>query len=155
MRNDFTDPPSVESEAPPAAELRRSINQFARDVITLCELQAELLQVDVKEWVTRCMIPAMMLSAAAVIVGLASAPLLLLSLAYALVEFADFSLAAATLTAGVIGLAIAAVCGMAAWRIVRREHSAFHRFNVELSRNLRWLKQVVSRPAGESSRAGA
>lgn len=130
----------------PTGVLRRSLNQLAKDVITLCELQAELLQVDLRDWLRTCLAPSLALAAAAAIVALASMPLVLLSLAYCLVEFAGLSVAASMLIAAGVGLLIAAICGWLAWRIVQRQRGTFNRFNVELARNVRWLKQVLSRP---------
>jgi Putative Actinobacterial Holin-X, holin superfamily III len=129
----------------PTGVLRQSLNQLAKDVITLCELQAELLQVDLRDWLRRCVAPTLALVAVAAVLALASMPLALLSLAYCLVEFAGLSIAASMLIAAAAGLAAAAACGFAAWRIVKRERGTFERFNVELTNNLRWLKQVLSR----------
>ncbi len=131
----------------PTGVLRRSLNQLAKDVITLCELQAELLQVDLREWLRRCVGPAAALVVAAVILALASMPVALMGLAYCLVEFAGLPVAASLLIAAAAGLTLAGICGLAAWRILKRERGTFTRFKVELTRNVQWLKQVLSRSA--------
>jgi hypothetical protein len=70
-----------------------------------------------------------------------------LSLAYYLRTGAGLSTAAAMLSAGGAGLLVAALCGAAAWRYARRGARAFMRTRVELARNVRWLKQILSHPA--------
>lgn len=130
----------------PTHVLRRSLNQLAKDVITLCELQAELLQVDLREWLRRCLTPTLVLAGVAALLALASLPIALLGLAYCLVQYAGLTIAASLLITAAAGLAVAAACGFSAYRIAKREQGTFTRFNVELARNVRWLKQVLSRP---------
>jgi hypothetical protein len=141
---ELEDPPHASS---PTGEIRHGVRQLARDVVTLAELQADLLQVEVRAWLHTAILPAAALALAAAIVALASLPVLLLSLAYFLTDIADLPLAGALLASGGGALLIAIVCGLLAWILFRRSPDAFSRFRVELARNIRWLKQVLSRPA--------
>lgn len=137
---------SQRNHTSPTGVLRNSLSHLAKDVITLCELQAELLQVDLREWIQRCLASTLMLTAIAAILATASVPLALLGVAYGLVQYAGLSLAASLLIVAAVGLTAAATFAYAAWRLVCREQGSFSRFNVELARNLRWLKQVLSHP---------
>jgi uncharacterized membrane protein YqjE len=132
---------------PPSAEIRHGVRQLARDVVTLAELQTDLLNVELRDWLRSSAAPTLLLSVAAVGFAAASMPLLLLSLAYYLRNSAGLSTAAAMLSASGAGLLVAGICGAAAWRFGHRSASAFARTRVELARNVRWLKQVLSHPA--------
>lgn len=138
----------------PTGVLRHSLNQLAQDVITLGELQAELLQVNLRDWLTRCLTPTLVFAGVAAMFAMASLPIALLGLAYCLVQYAGLSIAVALLTTAAAGLALAAACGFAAYRIAKREQGAFSCFNIELARNLRWLKQVLSHPTHPTASPG-
>jgi hypothetical protein len=130
----------------PPGEIRHGVRQLARDVVSLVELQSELLQVELRTWVRTCVVPAAVLVAIAAIIALASLPIMLLSLAHYLVEAADWPLAGALLAAGGGAIGLALVTVLAAWVILRRGAGAFERFRVELRQNIQWLKQVLGRP---------
>jgi hypothetical protein len=137
----------------PSGEIRHGVRQIARDVGALAELQAELLQVELREWLRSCAVPVVAFGVIAAIIGLASAPVLLLALAFALEEYAGLSLPAALSAAGGAGLAVAALCAALAWRQAKRAGGAFSRFKNELTRNIRWVKSVISRPADVAEQA--
>ena len=61
--NRSTDPAADRAPAP-ARSMGRSVRQLSSDVITLMELQAELLQVDVREWIQSFIRPLIALIAA-------------------------------------------------------------------------------------------
>jgi hypothetical protein len=130
----------------PRGEIRHGVRHLARDVVTLVELQSELLKVDLRNWLGASAAPAVILSAIAAIFALGSFPVLLLSLAYYLVEAAAMSLPLALLAAGGAGLLLAILFGLFAWAAARRGRNAFTRFRVELASNLAWLKQVLGHP---------
>jgi hypothetical protein len=131
----------------PAGEIRHGVSQVLRDMVTLGELQTELLQVDLRNFLTAHVVPTLIFSAAAAIAALASLPILLASLAYYLVEVANLTVASAFLAAAGVGLVIAAICGSIAWQRFKSQSNAFARSRIELARNVRWLKQVLGRPA--------
>lgn len=136
-----------EAYASPTGDIRHGVSQIARDVVILAELQAELLQVDLRNWVTTSIVPALIAGSVALVSAAASLPLLLLSFAYFLVEYANLTVASSMLAAAGAGILIATIGGLLAMAAVRRSKGAFTRFRVELARNIRWLKQVLSRPA--------
>jgi hypothetical protein len=133
--------------ASPAGEIRHGVSQVLRDMVTLGELQTELLQVDLRNFLTAHIVPTLIFSAVAAVAALASLPILLASLAYYLVEVANLTVASAFLAAAGVGLAVGAICGGIAWQRLKSQSSAFARSRIELARNVRWLKQVLGRPA--------
>ena len=126
--------------------MSHSISQLGSDVMTLLELQAELVQVDLREWF-RSWIGAIALLAITAIVSLASLPVLMFSLAYALNEVADLSMPLALLISAGAGLLVAVICALIALRLMKRDASIMSRSAVELRRNVRWLKAVLQSPA--------
>lgn len=130
----------------PRGEIRHGVRHLASDIVTLAELQSELLKVDLRNWLGGSVAPALILGATAAVFALGSLPVLLLSMAYYLVEATDMSLPLAMLTASGAGLILAIFLGLFAWVAARRGRNAFDRFGVELKSNLAWLKQVLGRP---------
>ena len=127
----------------PHRTMRRNLRQLASDVVTLMELQAELLQVDLREWF-KGVVWRLVLVGAAVVFALAAIPVLLFSLAYFLVEWTELSLAASLLIAGGAGFVIAATCVGTAVTLMKRDQRLLHRSASELRRNVRWLKEVLT-----------
>jgi hypothetical protein len=135
--------------ASPAGEIRHGVAQVLGDIMTLGELQTELLRADLRN--ARIVEP-FILSAAAVVTATASLTILLASLAYYLVEVANLTVASAFLAAAGVGLLVAAICGGIAWQRFQSQRDAFERSRIELARNIRWLKQVLGRPAETADR---
>jgi hypothetical protein len=129
-------------QLPPRA-MRRNLGQLGNDVVTLAELQVELLQVDMRDWLRACTMP-MILLAAGVLLGLASFPVLLLSLAYALGQVTEWSLAVRLLAASGAGLIVAGIFAVVAVHLLRRDAKILSRSTAELRRNVRWLKEVLT-----------
>jgi len=126
--------------------MRRSVSQLGSDVLTLMELQAELLQVDVKEWVSG-VVKSMIAMVAALVLLLASTPILLVALGYALNDATDLPIAACMFIAAGTGILLAAICaGLGVW-LLKRDIGVLHRFSTELRHNIRWLRQVLTRPS--------
>jgi hypothetical protein len=126
--------------------MRERAGHFAKDAIELAELQAKLLQVELMDWLRRGLVPAAVLATVAATLCLAALPLLLLALAYCLHEFVGLSMSASALIASAAGLTVAVICLVVAWRLLKRQRGAFTRFRVELTKNARWLKQMLTRP---------
>lgn len=137
-------------EALPPHAMRRNLRQLGSDVMTLLELQAELLQVDMREWLKACFAPIALLLVAALL-GLASFPVLLLSLAYALEHFTTLSMATCLLASAAAGLITAGGCFAVAIRLLRRDAQILSRSSGELRRNVRWLKEVLTSPSSSAS----
>lgn len=133
----------------PARSMGRSVRQLSSDVITLVELQAELLQVDLREWAQSFLRPLIALLAAAIIL-LATAPVALVSLGYLLEAKTEMPLWGAMMTAAGAGLGLAAIsAGIGVW-LLKRDRRMLHRFRTELQRNVQWLKETLrSSPAAD------
>jgi hypothetical protein len=108
----------------------------------LVELQTDLLKVDAKDWTKRLIFPIVLLCAA-VVVGIGCVPILLTSLAEALVLWLEISRALALLIAGATGLVLTALCGLIGWQRLRGSFTVFGRSREEMQRNIRWLRRVL------------
>ena len=139
--------PAANQTSAPARSMGRSVRQLGSDVITLMELQAELFQVDVREWVQSFIRPLIALVAAAIIL-LATAPVALVSLGYLLAATTELPLWGAMMIAAGIGLGLAALsAGIGVW-LLKRDRRILHRFSTELRKNVQWLKETLrSSPA--------
>lgn len=131
----------------PSGEIRHGVRQVAHDVIMLAELQADLLRVEMRDLTTRVALPVAAMIVGAVILALTSLPVLLLCVAYALHEYAEWSLTAALGAAGGGGAVVAAILGFLAIKRIKSLGNAFGRSRGELARNVQWLKEVLSHPA--------
>lgn len=140
-------PYEADHSTSPAGDIRHGVSQVLRDIVSLGELQAELLQIDLRNFVTAHVAPTAILTVGAIVAALASLPILLASLAYYLVEVANLTIASALLAAGGLGLLVAAISAGLAWKRIRTRNEAFSRSRTELARNVRWLKQVLGRPS--------
>ncbi len=139
--------PTTDGSPAPARSMSSSVRQLGSDVITLMELQAELLQVDVREWVQSFIRPLVALVVAAIIL-LATAPVALVSLGYLLAATTELPLWGAMMTAAGVGLGLAALsAGVGVW-LLKRDRRMLHRFSAELRKNVQWLKETLrSAPA--------
>lgn len=140
---------SMPDDSPHIAGVERgagsNVRQLGSDVLTLAELQADLLQADLREWAS-AFARGVAALAAALVVLLASAPVALIALGYYLDEATDLSLPAAMLIAAGAGVATAVlVGGVGAW-LIKREQPPLRRFRTELRHNVRWLKRVLTHP---------
>jgi hypothetical protein len=120
----------------------RSVRQLTSDVITLMELQAELLQLDVREWVQSFIRPLIAIVVAAIVL-LATTPVALISLGYLLAAKTELPLWGAMTTAAGVGLALAASSAGIGVLLLKRDRRMLHRFSAELRKNVRWLKETL------------
>lgn len=136
----------------PAKAVARSMAELGHDAVTLAELQTELLQSELRQWLRGAATPAILL-VSAVIVILGCVPVILLTLAYGLVEFAELSRALSLLIAATVGLAVAGVAAAIGWRRLRDNSAKLARSREEFQRNIHWIKQVLKHRANPA-RAG-
>ncbi len=137
--------PNGRQASPPRAAVR-DVGQLAHRVLTLLELQTELLQADSREGLAGSARPAAILLGG-IVVGLGSVPVLLLAMAQALREWAGASWAASYFIAALVGLSIAVAAILIGGRLLRRGLAAFDRSRGELRRNLAWVKQALRQTA--------
>jgi divalent metal cation (Fe/Co/Zn/Cd) transporter len=130
----------------PGREMRRNISQLGSDVITLMELQTELLQADLRQW-TQTMVKAVVALLVALVLLLASTPILLMSLGYFINESTDLSMAASMIIAAGVAILVAAIFAAVGFWMLKREKSVLSRFRSELKQNIAWLKHVLKSPS--------
>jgi len=127
-----------------AAGVRDGVGDLMYDVVSLAELQTQLLAVDARESVQRAQSPLIMFGIGAVL-GLGSIPVLLLALGQAFVYFFQWHEALAYLISGLIGAAIAGVLMWLAYRGIGDVIGVFKRSQTELAENIRWIKYALTR----------
>jgi hypothetical protein len=134
--------PSARDEAP-ATVFARNFGECARDIVNLAELQSQLLAVDVKQSARRMTVPAVLLVLAVVMI-LGSFPVLLMTIAYALIEGAGWPHWAGFLLATGIGFLVGGVLAASGYMLLRNAIPRLERSRKELADNLRWLKDSLS-----------
>ena len=139
--------PTGEGSPAPAHSMGRSVRQLGGDVLTLMELQAELLQVDVREWVQSFIRPLVALLVAAIIL-LATIPVALISLGFLLATTTKLPLWGAMMTAAGVAIGLAAISAVIGVWLLKKDRRMLHRFSTELRKNVHWLKETLrSSPA--------
>jgi hypothetical protein len=128
----------------PSKGLAGDVVEFAHDVLTLAELQAQLLAADMKQCGRHILVPSTALLAG-VALGLACIPVALVGLALLVVQIFETKPAAAFLIVAALGAVISALICLISSRRVHRGLSALSRSQQELVRNLRWIKKVLER----------
>jgi hypothetical protein len=119
-----------------------NLSDFLHDVVTLSELQAKLFVADLKDFRSGAAVPAALLGAGA-IVALGCIPVLLMAIAWLLIDYEILSHGWAFLAATGVGVLLAAVLGIAGWALFRRNLSVLERSQLELERNITWFKSVL------------
>ena len=141
--------PNSSSSAAPATAMGRSVRQLGGDVLSLMELQAELLQVDVREWVQSFIRPIVALVLAAII-ALGTIPVVLVGFGYLLEAKTELPLWGAMLSAAGAGLALALTGAAIGVWLLKRDRAMLHRFSTELRKNVRWLREMLNHSPGSS-----
>ena len=137
---------SDQNGSPQAASkgLARDVGEFAHDVLTLAELQAQLFVADMQECGQRVRVPGLILLCGAAL-GLACFPIALAALALVVVEVLGTSYAIGFLIAAGVGAALSALVCTIGWYQVRERVAVLGRSQQALARNLRWIKKVLER----------
>ena len=126
----------------PPQSVAHDVGEFAHDVVTLAELQTELLKVDLEDCVKRMILPIVLFSLALVVV-LGSIPIALTAFACLLVA-AGLSYGVAFLLTALLGVFCAVGLGFLGWKGVSSMSKSFDRSRSEFSRNLRWVKRMLT-----------
>lgn len=124
--------------------LARDVGEFAHDVLTLAELQAQLLVTDVRECGQRVLVPGLILLGG-VALALACFPIALAALALLVIQIFETSYVAGFLIAVMVGTALSALLCVIGWFQVRKHIAVLGRSQQELVRNLRWIKKMIER----------
>jgi len=126
-----------------ASNVQGHLGNLGADLITLSELQLELIAVDLREASREAFYPTMMVCLA---VGLCvgACPVALFGLSLWLTEISGLSQVAALLTVSGAGLGIAAILFFLAGEGVKRSFALFKRSRSELQSNIQWIKKILS-----------
>jgi hypothetical protein len=124
--------------------LARDVGEFAHDVLTLAELQAQLFVADMQECGQRVRVPGLILLCGAAL-GLACFPIALAALALVAVQVLGTSHAAGFLISAGVGAALSTLLCVIGWYQVRKQVTVLGRSQQALVRNLRWIKKVLER----------
>ena len=128
----------------PQRAVARNTAEFLHDVVTLVELQASLLKLDLKQTLTGMIVPGVIAIVGAILL-FSCVPILLASVALLLVETLQWSYAQAFFCSLGIGLLVGGLaCLVGAW-YVRRSLEKLERSRSEFVHNVSWIKQVLKR----------
>ena len=125
-----------------SSSFARGVADFTNDVLTLAELQAQLLAADVQECRQRALLPALLLLCG-LAVSLACFPVGLTALAFWLVQTYSTSYATGFLTAFIVGAVLGAVLSVLGCLQVKKKLAVLRRSQQELIRNLCWIRKVL------------
>lgn len=130
----------------PIDALQSSTRMLVRDTIELAELQLQLFAADGRE-MARKSAPPLLIVVAGVVFAMSALPLLLVGLAYALVELAGFSIWLGMISAAVAGIVIGAVAILAGIKWLQPQLTIWQRSANELRENVEFLKGTLNDPA--------
>jgi len=134
-----------------AHSVARNTGEFLQDLVTLGELQLQLLLIEGQEKLRGLLWPALIL-VAGLVVGCATLPVALIALALTLTEVTTLSPAQSAGIAVGVGLVLAALfLGIGWWALRSPTGNAFERSGREWRQNLRWIKDALQKSVGSSS----
>jgi len=133
------------SDKSPISALQSSTRMLVRDAVELADLQLQLFAADGRE-TARKSVPPLLTVVAGVTIAMSALPLLLVGLAYALVELAGFPVWVAMLSSAVIGVVIGGAAMLVGFRWLRPQLEIWRRSAGELKENIEFLKGSLSRP---------
>lgn len=144
---DQTMNPATRNGAPPEAatvgDVTASAQSLAHDLITLTELQAKLLYIDVREAGQRSAGSAVSLAAMLGLL-LSAVPVILLGIADLIGDATGWRPGLANLLVGGVAGAVGVLAGWISFTRLRRVTTVFSRTQQELTDNLAFIKSLVS-----------
>jgi len=142
-------PSNGTAELPPRA-MARSTSELLHDMATLGELQGKLVLVDLREGVTKLLVPAGLAIMGAGI-GLGCVPIALMTLALSLEKLTNLSPPVCFAIAFGVGLLIAAALVIPALATLKTGVHIFDRSLAEWRRNRQWAKETLKRMGSHST----
>ncbi len=129
-------------------EVTSHVSGLAYDLITLAELQARLLLLDVREASRRSAITVVFLAVMAVFT-VSAVPVCLLGISELLIEYGEWHRAVAYLTVGGLAALGALIGAMFAAKRLMKIGTVFARSHQEFQDNLDFVKRLVRGPDNE------
>jgi len=142
------------SDESPLNELQSSTRMLAHDILALADLQLQLFRADGQE-LARKAAPKLVLAAAGVVIATSSLPLLMVGMAYALVELAEFPIWGAMLSSAVIGIIIGAIAVVVGIKRLQPLTGVWQRSTGELRENVEFLKETLRGPRRKNEDVGS
>ena len=130
----------------PPNGVAKDMGELTYDIVSLAELQFELIRIDCREGLKRILVPVAMLLVAG-IVAVGTVPIALIFIAEFLTQAAGLSRAAAFSIVALSGFIVALAMGVVGWSYLRGVVRVFERSREELTRNMTWIKYALTRPA--------
>ena len=131
------------ASGPDAAKPRVSPVQFGRDAIELGELQVRLLVADIRAAMKVAKLGSLML-VVAIALAIATAPLLLFTLAAWLEWQFELTRLESLLSTSLGSLIMTAILFVVGWTIVKRGGKQLSRSREEFRENIEWAKNMLS-----------
>jgi MFS family permease len=126
----------------PAAKLGRNVSGYAHDLLTLGELQLRLFAVDVRDGSKTAGL-GLGAIAAGLFAAIGAIPLIFVTIAVALVEFADWSWTAGFGVSALLGLVFGGVAAWFGWKRLLSAGKTFGRSKAEAVETMRWIKESL------------
>ncbi len=121
-----------------------SSDHLSTCLFDLLELHGQLIAVESKRAVGSAR-KAIVFGALAAVVGLASVPVALLAIAYALVDAYAWSLPIALVASAGIGATFSVVCALVTFHNAKRCGAVIHRIGGDLQQSFIWLRVNLTR----------
>lgn len=134
-----------------AAAVGGNVANLASDLLSLAELQARLVALDLRESGAQALIPAAVVTGG-VCLALGTVPVLLLGISGALAGAVSISLVSAEMMVSVVAMAAAAVCVWIGCQKMIAALNVLHRSREEFEANLRWIKKAIQQSTSSTSR---
>ncbi len=126
----------------PAAKLGRNVSGYAHDVLTLAELQLRLLAVDLRDSSKTAGLGIGVLAAGAM-AAIGAIPLVFVTLALALVEFAHWSYTASFALSAAAGVLFGIMAAWFGFKTLFSAGKTFGRSKQEAVETLKWIKESL------------
>jgi hypothetical protein len=137
--------PSDEAQSlSPSGAVAQSSAEFIHDLVTLAELQVQLVAIDGKQGLTRLVAPVAGVLFGAIL-ALGCVPVALATIALVLAETTDLSAARSFALVVGVGGAVALVLIAACTWLLKRSLQMFARSQREWQQNIRWFKETLRR----------
>ncbi len=123
----------------------QGIGRIVRDVVSLCELQWELLSLDGKVASDKVVKAGILVSIGIAILG-SSLTVMLVGIGWVLYDVFEWPIGYSLLGVSILSVAVAAVLLAVAYASVNAAMSALSETKSEFSENLKWMKAVILKP---------
>lgn len=124
-------------------DMRGHLGDLGADLISLSELQIELLSVDARDAMRESCFPMILLFLGIGLV-IGACPVMLLGVSWWLSTITNLSLAASFLMVALCGLLISATLFFFAWKGLKQSLGLLKRSRTELKSNIQWIKKILS-----------